>query len=71
MRSPRSLKRRAPVRAPKRKFIIFSEGKNTEPDYFRAVRTELLGALLDLEIIDAAGVPLTIAEKAAVLSSRR
>lgn len=64
MRGTRPLKRRAPTRKPKRKFIIYSEGKNTEPDYFRAVRGELLGALVDIEVIDAAGVPMTIAEKA-------
>lgn len=64
MRQSRSLRRAAPTRAPKRKFVIYSEGKNTEPDYFRAVRRDLLGALVDLEVIDAAGVPMTIAEKA-------
>jgi RloB-like protein len=64
MRGNRYLKRRAPTRLPKRKFVIFSEGKNTEPEYFRAVRRDLLGALVDIEILDAAGVPMTIAEKA-------
>lgn len=64
MRPQRSLRRAPPARAPKRKFIIYSEGKNTEPDYFRAVRRDLLGALVDIEMIDAAGVPMTIAEKA-------
>ena len=64
MRQRQSLRRAAPTRSPKRKFIIYSEGKNTEPDYFRAVRRDLLGALVDLEMIDAAGVPMTIAEKA-------
>jgi RloB-like protein len=64
MRQRRSLRRAAPARLPKRKFIIFSEGKNTEPDYFRTLHRHLRGALLDLELIDAAGVPFTIAEKA-------
>lgn len=64
MRPQRSLRRAAPTRSAKRKFIIYSEGKNTEPHYFRAVRRDLLGALVDLEIIDAAGVPMTIAETA-------
>ena len=64
MRPRRSLRRAGPTRAPKRKFIIYSEGKNTEPDYFRAVRRDLLGALIDIEVIDAVGVPMTIAEKA-------
>lgn len=64
MRGNRSLQRRGPMRTPKRKFIIYSEGKNTEPEYFRAVRADLLGALVDIEVIEAAGVPMTIAEKA-------
>lgn len=64
MRARRSLRRAAPTRAPKRKFIIYSEGKNTEPHYFQAIGYELLGALVDIEIIDAAGVPKTIADKA-------
>lgn len=64
MRGHRSLKRPAPTRSAKRKFIIYSEGKNTEPSYFNAVRNMLLGALIDIEVIDAAGVPMTIADKA-------
>lgn len=64
MRPQRSLRRAVPTRSSKRKFIIYSEGKNTEPHYFRTVGRVLLGALIDLEIIDAAGVPMTIAEAA-------
>jgi RloB-like protein len=40
------------------------EGKNTEPDYFKAMRTHYRGALIDLELVEAAGTPLTIAQKA-------
>ena len=64
MRKFPPLKRTAGVRAPKRKFIIFTEGKNTEPEYFKALKSYLMGALIEIEIIDAAGVPKTIAEKA-------
>ncbi|WP_431358441.1 RloB family protein [Sphingomonas echinoides] len=64
MRSLKSLQRATPTRTPKSKFIIYSEGKNTEPHYFKAVRRDLLGALVEIEIIDAAGVPITIADKA-------
>lgn len=63
MRQKRSLRRRAPTRSPKRKFIIYTEGRNTEPDYFRAIHQNLFGALVDIELIHA-GVPLTIAEQA-------
>lgn len=64
MRKSRSLKRPPPKRLAKRKFIIFTEGKNTEPDYFKAIRHHLFGALLDIKIFEAVGVPMTIAEKA-------
>lgn len=64
MRKSRSLRRSVETRNPKRKFVIFTEGKNTEPEYFRAVGASLAGTLLELEIVDAAGVPLTIANTA-------
>ncbi|WP_081762781.1 RloB family protein [Xanthobacter sp. 126] len=64
MPGDRSLKRRAASRKPKIKFIIYSEGKNTEPGYFLALKKNFLGTLVDLEIIEAAGTPATIAEKA-------
>jgi len=70
MRDGRSLKRRAPTRTAKRKFTIFTEGKNTEPDYFKAIKSELLGALIDIEIVPAAGVPMTIANKATTARRR-
>lgn len=64
MRRDRSLRRNPPKRLPKRKFIVFSEGKNTEPTYFRALMRTVDNTLLELEIVDAAGVPRTIADKA-------
>jgi hypothetical protein len=74
MRPHRSLIRKINIRPPNKKFILYTEGKNTEPDYFRAIKRYLSGALIELEIIDAAGVPFTIAEKAgqrAAMRSRR
>lgn len=59
-----SLKRRQSLRSPKRKFVIFCEGSNTEPDYFRAIKQRFVGAIIDIEILGAAGVPSTIARKA-------
>jgi len=67
----RSLTRRVNFREPKKKFIIYSEGKNTEPEYFRAMESVFMGALVHLELIPAAGVPMTIAEKASSEASRR
>lgn len=40
------------------------EGKNTEPDYFKAMRGHYRGALIEWELIEAAGTPMTIAQKA-------
>lgn len=40
------------------------EGKNTEPDYFKAIGAHYRGALIDFELVPAAGAPMTIAEKA-------
>lgn len=70
MRKINSLQRAAALRPAKRKFVLFSEGKNTEPDYFKAVQSLFRGALIELEIIPAAGVPFTIAENAVALQAK-
>ncbi|MGB8842456.1 MAG: RloB family protein [Aliidongia sp.] len=70
MKGSRSLKRPVGTRLPKRKFIIYTEGKNTEPDYFRALERGVTGALVAVEIVDAAGVPTTIAEKACLRAKK-
>ena len=58
------LKRRRSQREPKRRFILFCEGKNTEPAYFDAVKRACVSALIDVEVVPAVGVPYTIAESA-------
>ena len=60
MRRLKSLRRRESVRSAKTKFFIYTEGKNTEPDYFRALEETLNGAIVELEVIGPAGVPLTL-----------
>ncbi len=70
-RQSRPLGRRTETRAPKRKFILFTEGRNTEPGYFEALSRHLGGALIELEIIKAAGVPMTIAQSAATRAKVR
>lgn len=64
MTRPSSLKRRENLRTPKRKFVIYCEGANTEPEYLRALKNSLNGAIIDIEIIGAVGVPMTIARTA-------
>ena len=51
-------------REPKRRFILFCEGKNTEPDYFLAIRRNWTSALILVDTRPAVGVPLTIAQAA-------
>ena len=63
-RSAPDLNRRRSQREPKRRFILFCEGKNTEPAYFDAVKRTCVDALIEVEIVPAVGVPYTIAERA-------
>ncbi len=68
-RTPPSLDRRKPMREPKRWFIIFCEGKNTEPTYFEALQRSMKGALIKIEAVGVGGVPSTVAEKAIARAS--
>lgn len=63
-RKIRDLRRKSRTRSPKRKITILCEGRNTEPDYFRAIRKLFQGALIDVQVVPGVGVPATIAEKA-------
>jgi hypothetical protein len=73
LRQFESLGRKVENRNPKKKITIYSEGKNTETDYFKEMGRKFRNTVVDIEIIGGAGVPLTIAEKAveAALSTRR
>lgn len=64
MRPNRPLRRKIARRSPKKKFIIYTEGKNTEPDYFAALARTLRSTLIEIEIVGRVGVPLTVAKKA-------
>lgn len=68
-----SLRRKRPSRNPKQKFILFSEGANTERVYFNALKQHYTNALFDIEIIAPAGTPISIAKKVqdAMLSLRK
>lgn len=59
-----SLSRRAPVRTPKIALLIFSEGKNTEPQYLEGFAAAHGNSLVKLKIVAAAGVPMTIVNSA-------
>jgi hypothetical protein len=57
------LKRRKPSLAEKRRFILFSEGKNTERVYFEALQNQYPGALIKIEYNGPAGTPISIKTK--------
>ncbi len=65
------LKRRGPRREPKRRFVLFCEGARTEPAYFDAIKRGCASTLIAVEIVGAAGVPMTIAERAAEEANAR
>jgi hypothetical protein len=64
------LRRRPAVRAPKARMVLVCEGQNTEPDYFRALKENLSKRSLDIILVPAAGVPMTLA-KAALEEARK
>ncbi len=56
--------RRRPTRRPKVRFTLFCEGKKTEPQYFRALRSHYNGTLVSIEFGEQGRAPITLAEKA-------
>ena len=63
-----SLKRRKAVSGPKRRFVVFCEGKNTEPAYLKALKRICSSTIIDVQIHPGVGVPHTIATKAVELA---
>lgn len=59
------LRRQVESKVPKPKIVIYSEGEKTERDYFHAMKRSFHSMVVDIEIIEGAGVPLTIARTAA------
>ncbi len=56
--------RRNPTRRPKVRFTLFCEGKKTEPQYFRALRSHYRETLVSIEFGEQGRPPITLAEKA-------
>ncbi|MDD9981998.1 MAG: RloB family protein [Gammaproteobacteria bacterium] len=63
-RSVPGLKRRKARLEPRRRFILFLEGRKTEPAYFDALKRACRSALIEIDPHPGVGVPYTIAEKA-------
>ncbi|MEH3090694.1 MAG: RloB family protein [Agrobacterium cavarae] len=59
-----SLGRKTKTRQPYKQFIIFSEGLNTEPEYFKALAETLSKVLVKLKVFGGEGAPSTLAETA-------
>ncbi len=62
------LRRPPPKREPKAVFTVLTEGKNTEPEYFRELQKTLDSSIIKIEIIAEAGVPKTIVQRAKELN---
>lgn len=60
----RPIKRRGPMRQPRRRILIVCEGEETEPSYFRAFQHEVRNPCVHVEIADETGVPRTVVEAA-------
>ena len=58
------IKQHKSQREPKRRFVLFCEGRNTEPAYFSALKRAWVGTLIDVESKSGVGVPMTIATEA-------
>lgn len=57
-------KRRVATRDTRPKIVVFSEDKNTEPQYFNGPKRHFSSLLIELEIYPAQGVPMTLVEAA-------
>lgn len=56
--------RKKPFRQPKPTILIVTEGKKTEPQYFRGFANTCKNPRVTIEVIPCGGVPLTVVEKA-------
>ncbi len=50
-------------REPKRRFILYCEGENTERTYFEAIKRLCTNSLIEVEIVARGDVPYTLAKK--------
>lgn len=64
MKRPRNLRRKIGDRLPKKKIYIYSEGKNTEPRYFKAYERLIGSSTVEVVCEKERGVPKTMLELA-------
>lgn len=65
-----NLRRKPSNKKPKTLLVLVCEGKNTEPDYFYALKRHLNKQSLEIKVVAPAGVPMTVA-KAALKESKK
>jgi hypothetical protein len=58
------LSRKTETKLPYTRFVVFSEGKNTEPEYLKSLSKSLSRVLVKLQIYGGEGTPNTLAETA-------
>lgn len=64
-----SLSRKNSTRLPYTRFVVFTEGRNTEPAYLAAYSASLAGLLVKIEVLGGEGDPKTLAKKALLFKS--
>ncbi len=65
MRNPNNLRRKVASRAPRRKLFIFSEGKNTEPQYLKAYERVVSSTSIEIVYGSKNGTPEALLRQAA------
>jgi RloB-like protein len=63
-RKSSDLRRRPASREPKARMVLVCEGKNTEPDYFRALKQHFAKQSVEIKVIPDAGQTMTLAREA-------
>ena len=64
-------KRREAFKEPRKSILIVCEGKKTEPIYFDALKKKLRLAMVDIEIVGAGAVPITVVDRAVDLKKEK
>lgn len=74
-RKAKDLKRRVRKKDPKKKLFVFSEGKNTEPNYLKAYEREISSTVIEVVYEKERGAPKTLLDLASIklaeISSRK
>jgi hypothetical protein len=70
-RYSRSYDRQKNLRRPNISILIVCEGEKTEPNYFKSLRDFLKLPIINVDVVDKGGAPITVVEKAINLVEQR